>query len=254
MSWSLRRRFVILAILSVVVFSALSLVVISIVYEVPTCSDGIMNQDERGIDCGGVCVNICPFDAKPPSVLFARPVSTVPGRVDVIALVENPNAEAYAPRASYTIELFDSNQILIQSVSGVVALPPRGTIPIFIPNIISGERMVARAFLLFDTPVLYERRPDSLAKLPEVNRFVLDLDRPEPRITAEVENTETRDITNATFIVTLFNDQGTAFAAGRALVGRIRAQETATAVFTWPTRLPEAPARVEIIPVLPNPS
>ena len=29
----------------------------------PTCSDGIMNQDETGIDCGGICGNVCDVTA-----------------------------------------------------------------------------------------------------------------------------------------------------------------------------------------------
>ena len=37
---------------------------------VETCSDGIQNQDETGVDCGGVCENVC---AIPPSVAAPTP-------------------------------------------------------------------------------------------------------------------------------------------------------------------------------------
>ena len=37
---------------------------------VETCSDGIQNQDETGVDCGGVCGNVC---AIPPSVAAPTP-------------------------------------------------------------------------------------------------------------------------------------------------------------------------------------
>src|SRR5208283_2039556 len=29
---------------------------------VPTCTDGIQNQGETGIDCGGPCPNACPYN------------------------------------------------------------------------------------------------------------------------------------------------------------------------------------------------
>ena len=37
---------------------------------IETCSDGIQNQDETGVDCGGVCGNVC---AIPPSVAAPTP-------------------------------------------------------------------------------------------------------------------------------------------------------------------------------------
>jgi hypothetical protein len=256
MSWASRRRFLILSLLGGSVHAGIAIFSIAIFYEVPTCTDGILNQDERDVDCGGVCARICPADAKPPSVLFPpRALPVVFGRVDIFTLIENPNAFAYAHKAEYEIELFDENQILIQTLKGSVSLPPRATVPIFIPNIASGERAVSRAFLTFVEPVEYERAEPIEQTVFEVRgRRVLQLDRAEPRITTEFENTDTKDKTNVVLIASLYNEDGTAFAAARAVVSRIPALGSASAVFTWPGALSSTPARIEIVPVLPDPS
>ena len=38
----------------------------------PTCFDGKKNQDERGIDCGGVCALVCLADAKTVVPIWSR--------------------------------------------------------------------------------------------------------------------------------------------------------------------------------------
>ena len=40
----------------------------SVFYRAPTCNDRVQNGDEKGIDCGGSCKNLCTSDALTPVV------------------------------------------------------------------------------------------------------------------------------------------------------------------------------------------
>jgi hypothetical protein len=76
----------------------------------PTCTDGKQNQDEMGIDCGGICTNQCepPLNAKD---IVTREVAFVPadrGSYDVLARIYNPNDIAGASQFSYKLALRDS--------------------------------------------------------------------------------------------------------------------------------------------------
>ena len=81
-----------------------------------TCSDGIQNGDETGIDCGGSCPNVCP---PTPTPTVSAPTPTEPVE-DVLYLysdaynnatyqiaLTNPNSFALAPPSSYSFPSID---------------------------------------------------------------------------------------------------------------------------------------------------
>ena len=66
---------------------ALIIVPVYLVYFVvePTCTDGFMNGDERGVDCGGSCFLICAFDIAPPTIVWAESFNVLDGQYNVVA-------------------------------------------------------------------------------------------------------------------------------------------------------------------------
>ena len=103
MSWATKRRFVILSIVGAFVIAFLAILSFTIFYKTPSCTDGIQNQGETGIDCGGPCPYLCTSQELPPTVLFTKTVSNGAGRTDVIASVENQNQTAAAIGVPYVI-------------------------------------------------------------------------------------------------------------------------------------------------------
>ena len=70
MSWAQRRKatyiisllFILISIISVILYLALN--------KKPTCFDGIQNQGEVGVDCGGSCVILCRVQYTNPVVIW----------------------------------------------------------------------------------------------------------------------------------------------------------------------------------------
>ena len=60
-------------------------------HKTPTCFDGVKNQNEKGLDCGGVCTRICSGDISTPIVMWQRVFQVTPGVYSAVAYIQNPN-------------------------------------------------------------------------------------------------------------------------------------------------------------------
>lgn len=116
----------------VVVYLALfSLICVGIYYAfirvAPTCSDGKQNQDETGIDCGGLCVAQCVPPLYPQDIM-TREAAFVPaerGTYDVLAKIYNPNDIAGASEFSYVLSIRDVTGAVLAQQSGVSFILPQ---------------------------------------------------------------------------------------------------------------------------------
>lgn len=72
-----------------------------------SCSDGILNQKEEGVDCGPVCGNLCAPPLKALSSGDAKVFAAGSG-TDVLVTIDNPNTLYGALRIDWTLTLTDS--------------------------------------------------------------------------------------------------------------------------------------------------
>lgn len=95
----------------------------------PTCTDSIQNQDETGIDCGGICETECPPLPPPDSVMpikvdWAKAIYNDVGVYDLAAKITNPNKYWGIAETSYQFIVRDSNDIVIFEQSGKTYILP----------------------------------------------------------------------------------------------------------------------------------
>lgn len=85
-----------------------------------TCSDGIRNQDEEKIDCGGVC-NPCQEEIRAKDLIINK-VFTInsdnPETVEALASITNPNDNFGASQFDYRFNLVDGNGNPVSSREG----------------------------------------------------------------------------------------------------------------------------------------
>lgn len=249
MSWASGRRTLILTFIGLVVIAGLIIFGISVFYKTPSCSDGKQNQDETGVDCGGSCNQVCKVDAVAPVVSFVRALPQQNGRVDVIAYIENPNPGVSARGVEYTVELFSEERVVLASLSGAVDLPPRSSIPVFIPNAYANVSPVAQAFLtISDTSFVWNKDVGEYLIFPVSN--IQRFDSNAPRITATISNPTAKTIRSLPVVATLFNAEDIVIAASRTVVDVLPPQGSANIVFTWNLPFSDTPARIDIKPAL----
>lgn len=252
MPWAARRRFLILLIIGAVVVAFLSVVLIATVSKAPSCTDGIQNQNEAGIDCGSPCAYLCTAQNQPPTVLYTQALEYGGGRTDVIASIENKNTTAAAKNVPYRITLYGKGQVLIQEVTGTVDLPPGVSVPVYVPQIFSGKQTVTGAFLNVATSSLrwFSMTPNQRS-VPLVSNTTQSGTLSGPRIQAILKNPTAAPLKNVKTIVIVRNKNGDVIAASQTVVPSIPAQGQATATFTWNRAFIETPAAIEIVPIIP---
>ncbi len=96
-----------------------------------TCNDGIQNQDEQGVDCGGsVCVAACQSAAAEGEALQSQEVTFISagnGHYDILGKLYNPNDTIGASTFRYTFTLKGSQGEVLATRSGESYILPQET-------------------------------------------------------------------------------------------------------------------------------
>lgn len=115
-----KKRIVIMA-----VYAAIIIGVVFLIYQwqkpASNCFDGKQNQNEEGLDCGGLCAKKCPVVAKENLIVrqtgFVE--SGIAGSYDIYAKVANPNSAVGSDKFSYKFS--------VKNLAGEVMAEPAGT-------------------------------------------------------------------------------------------------------------------------------
>ncbi|MDO8558226.1 MAG: FxLYD domain-containing protein [bacterium] len=124
------RRFykqIIIATIFLIVVLGVSFWVWRVTRPQPTCSDGIKNQNEQDIDCGGICALACMKEPMYGAVSLLRTqfFKVSESAYDVIGEVENKNIDFGSPSFGYEFALLDAEGEVLASRKGTSYILPR---------------------------------------------------------------------------------------------------------------------------------
>lgn len=248
MSWSSRRQFGILTALAVVVAVPVVAVATYLLWERPTCDDGIRNGGERGVDCGGACALVCTSEANPIVLDWVRPFPVSKGRYNVVAVVENSNVAARADGLRYRIRVYDQDDVAVAEREGVADLDPQTTLPIVELGLDTGERRGERAsFEWLDEPRWAKAEPEP--RLVAVVDERIEAQDDEPRIRASLQNLGVLPVGPIAVVALAYDVAGNAVAVSRTIVDRLEAGASREVAFTWPAPWPSPATGLEVIPL-----
>lgn len=242
-------------IITAIIAAFTAFVLVSTFYKAPSCTDGVQNQNEAGVDCGGPCRYLCTAQVQPPTVLFSKAIQNSQGRTDVVASIENKNATAAAKDVPYRITLYGAGQSLIQQVTGTLDLPPFSTVSVYLPGIAAGKQKVVNTFLDIEAtaPQWFTMANDPRI-VPTVSNTTLLGTPSAPRIDAVLTNPSIRVLANVRVVVLVRSASGDVMAASETIVPTIPAQGRAIATFTWNNAFASTPTSVEAVPIIPLPA
>lgn len=254
MDWSQRRKAKILGVLGAIILLLMGwFVYVNFIRVEPTCFDGKQNQSEKGIDCSGECIRICPGDVSALVPAWARylPVTETSG--SVLAMIENTNRSAVAGKVPYEIRLYDDKNILVTDpIRGTITVEPNGRTAILVPNIQVGTRTVANAFISFAQAFDWiSVDPDLPRNALSTDSISIELD-PFIRLGARLQNRGPAVLTDVHVVAVLYDVEGNAVAASETTVGTVPAFGSAPLSFTWPASVRAAVARIDFIPEVPG--
>ncbi len=123
MSWRLRKQIFYLLVLGIILTSIV-LLFLNFFKKAESCSDGIQNQGEEGVDCGGPCLPCDIVHLQPIKVYDIKIVKYPNKTMDVVGIVENPNDNYGLKKFSYQFLFKGKNNEMVQ-ISGSTFILPR---------------------------------------------------------------------------------------------------------------------------------
>ena len=238
LTWSAKRR-LLYFLGTVILILLVGFVAVSNYRPMASCFDGKQNQDERGVDCGGNCAQVCPTEIQPIKTLWTRLLAVGQDKYDAAALLENPNPAHLAAKIKYIVKVWDKNNLLINTRRGEAILNPLEQFVIFESRIDVGEREPDRVIFELTEPPVWQRVEKDKPQLDlERGAFVND---PTPRLVAKITNRSLSLVDNITVVAVLSGADENALAVSSTLVESLAPDESREVVFTWPTPLPEPP-------------
>jgi hypothetical protein len=251
-SWAQQRQ---------LVYGAITLVFLIIVIGVPTyltffnkaptCTDGVQNGSETGVDCGGGCEVACQNEVLPePIVLWSRPFSVARGLHNLVAYVQNPNVNYVAAPIEYLFRVYDKDNVLIGTREGWAMVPPTKTFPIFESAFDAGERQPVKAVFEFTAPAVW-RKFNSVKPELSIADEELRNATSSPIIQAMLVNETINKYKNIEVVVIVYDAEGNARAASKTMVDILPPENQVPITFTWPDAFDFDTSKIEIIPKLP---
>lgn len=248
MSWAERRK-------ATYIFSILSVFLVIIVvfaftffYKKPTCSDGIQNQGEAGVDCGGPCNVLCRAEYIDPVIIWGPRWSKVlsSGKYNFLTYAENPNSGVGANNVGYLFKVYDKNDILLYQKNGTAYIPPNNFFVIFEDNVDLYDKVPARTKFEFTNKPLWQKIDNNELNITVISKN-LTIEDSKPKLFATLKNSSLKPIENTESVAILYDSDNNAVAFSKTRIDFIEKDSTSNVVFTWPEQFEKNIVRIDIV-------
>jgi hypothetical protein len=219
-----------------------------IFYKAPTCSDGVQNGDEIGVDCGGSCQRLCQSAFLVPNVSWSRLENLAPGLYNVATYIVNPNTKAVALNVPYHVILYDSKGVQIIEYAGTVTLPPHRNTLAFNAAVNTDKRIPAKVFFEFTQAPNWQSATDQLSAITIGDKNYSE-DNSGASLTVTINNSGLNQIGPTSVYAILFDKDGNAIGFSKTRIDGISALGSVSAPFTWPTSFNGKVISIEVLPV-----
>ncbi len=250
LTWSGRRQLYIFAIVAGV------LLIFGYIFIIPskagpTCFDAKQNGDEEGIDCGGSCYLLCPFQAGNLAVKWARAFPVTDSVYNALAYVENQNPDSGVESISYEFKFYDEKNVFVTSRQGSTFIGPAGRFMVFEPRINAGNRQIKKTFFSFTQNPIWVKLDSRFATFPLSARDIkLSNTESSPKIEASISNDSIYDIRDLDVVAIVYGADQNAITVSKTYLESLAKNSKAQVFFTWPSAFSEKNPRIDIVPIL----
>jgi hypothetical protein len=105
--WRQKRRAIIIAVFLMVFILVVFFKVLPKILPVATCTDGIRNQLEIDIDCGGECEKVCQSEYLPITIDLVKAINVGTSTYKIFGILKNSNLNFKPDEIFYTFYIYD---------------------------------------------------------------------------------------------------------------------------------------------------
>jgi len=230
------KKQIIIALVWIIVLAIIVFVIYSIFSgtKKETCFDGIQNQTETGIDCGGPCKECEQIEAI--KILNQAFIPTVDNNYDLVAQIKNPNIYLGGEILNYEFDLYDNNDQLIGTKTGNTYILPQETKYIVEPRIFS-EKIVSKMEFKIQNVSWKKLSAISNLEIRTKNIAYQKFDT-NSKFVGFVENKTSYDLGTIEVVGILFDVNNKIIAVSKTLMNTVLMNETRGFEMNWPYQIP----------------
>lgn len=246
-----RKRAIIIAIYLLILIGIVWMIA-SALRPAPSCTDGKQNQNEAGVDCGGVC-GACAerTEASPISVVSSAVLPGTDGRLDAVARIANPNPRFGSADVAYTFILRAADGSTVAERTGRTYILPSETKYVVEQNIVvpAGSQRVTTATLTVSGGTTWQRFEGFEEPRITVTNKRFDLVAGGTAFAeayALVRNESPYDFANLLINVVVKDAAGTPIALQKTEMDALNASMQRDFKLQWPQRFEGAPISFDV--------
>ena len=249
MQWSTQKQFIYGSVFILILVIIIGVpVYFNFFNETKTCFDGKKNQNETGIDCGGICQKACSSEViENPLILWSRAFPIANGKYNLVAYLQNPNLNYVSEPFTYVYNIFDQENILIGTREGSISAPYNKNFVVFEQAFDAGKRSIGKVTFEITSKVTWVKNPEQKAKFSVSSDQIVAVGGT-PTLTSTITNKTIDTFRDFYVVVIVYGVDGNALVVSRTLVDELRPSGKSVVVFTWPYLTDFKYSKIELLP------
>ena len=217
----------------------LYVIINSVFYNPPSCFDSVQNQDERGIDCGGICMQMCIGDTQDLVVVWSKMFPVGDDVYDLAAKINNPNDDALLPYFGYTFKIYDESGSVIYEKEGEDYAEAGELLVVFESNVRLGKKKPYRSEFEIHKPLEWVNSKVEATPIKTRKKELIHNDA-STRLNVSLENTGIIDVFSDVDVLAVISDiKRNPVGVSKTYVKLFTPGMKKDISFTWPVSLAE---------------
>lgn len=214
----------------------------------PTCSDGIKNSQEEGVDCGVLaCGFECPIELGSPQVVSTKLIPAGSRDYDFVAEIKNPHNDFGASEVSYELILLNGNQQEVLKKEGLFYILP-GETKFLILSFLTAEKSISDIRFRIKSAVWQEVDVNDVQLTVARQKYNILPGGVSSFLEAVILNNSDFDFDTVEIDVILRNTRGEVIAVNKSVMNTLLAHTERGFTTTWPFPIVETVGKIEILP------
>ena len=209
-----------------------------------TCIDGIKNQGEEKVDCGGLC-NPCEKQREPLEIIYQKVIPITENNFDLVIEVRNPNNNWGAKSVGYALNIYSEQDENIASKQGSFYIIPQEDKYIVEPKISLSEKPGKVEFKIINTS--WERLSgfrDLALRIKD--KKIQTGGEVQTKVSGVITNNTNYDLNKVELVGVIFGANNEIIAAGKTEVNTLLRGENRYFEINWPNQINEEVVSYEI--------
>jgi len=206
--------------------------------DTPTCFDGIQNQDERNVDCGGICAQMCASDTQDLVIEWKKIFPLSPGLYDLAAKINNQNDNADIKSFKYIFRVYDDQDNLLFEREGVDYAKAGESFLVFEPDVLLNNKKPYRSEFEILPPIKWVAS-EVVSNFIRPRKKILTHSDAHTRLDVLLENTSFDTLSDTNVLTVISDIKKNPIGVSKTYIQSFPPGTELSVIFTWPVSLVE---------------